>query len=215
MKKLALTILILFVTFFGISQTKNVNKLKSYNWMVGLLWNNVFDSGLGSQQFLDVEKSWNLPVYPSALNLDIPLKRGFSMDFLTSYNFYKLGKTIDKHTDVSGHFFSLSTHLKYSLGSLVEQEWFDVFIFSGIGYTGRETNTPQSTLGGIIGLGFNIFVVEGIGVQFRGTGNFNLLESASNYTHVHFGLVYRYSTHTRYSKFSRRKYYWSTKKPRY
>ncbi|WP_107039750.1 hypothetical protein [Brumimicrobium mesophilum] len=97
----------------------------------------------------------------------------------------------------------------------MEQQRFDLFLLAGLGYTGRETNKPQSTLGGIIGLGFNFFIAQGVGIQMRGIGNFNLLASASNFTHVHFGLVYKYSDYSRYSNFSKRKYHWSTKKARY
>ena len=211
MKKLVLTTLILTSSFLSFSQKNYFEKPKFYNLMVGLFWNNVFDSGLGSKQFLDIEKSWNLPAYPSALNLEIPLKHAFRIDLLASYNYYKLGKTIDKDTLVSGHFFSFNTHLKFSLAALMEQQDLDFFILGGFGYTGRETNAPQSTIGGILGAGFNFFIINGIGVQLRGIGNFNLLSTDSNYIHVHLGLIYKYKAVERISNFSKKKYRWSTR----
>lgn len=214
MKNLGITTIILLTSFFVFSQKNNFNKSKSYKWMLGLYWNNVYDSGLGSKQIFDVKNSWNLPLFPSAINFDIHLKKGISVDFLASYNYYKLGKIIDNNTHVSGHFFSFDTHLKYSFSSLMKQQWFDFFIIAGIGYTGRETNASQSTVGGILGGGFNFFITKRFGIQMRGAAHFNLIQINSNYAHLHLGLVYKYSVYSQNSNSTKRLYHWSSKKAR-
>jgi hypothetical protein len=217
MKKVIFALLFLSISAFSFSQNRNFRMVKPYKWMLGVYWNNVIDDGYGSKHLLNPEKSWNLPVYPSAINLDIYLMKGMSIDFVGSVNNYKLGKTIDKDTTVYGQFFSLDAHFKYSFGYIMDQQWFDPFFFAGVGYTGREAISPKSMIGGTFGAGFNLMLIGGLGVQFRASGNMGFSSGDSSYGHAHFGLVYKVQDldKKKSKSFTKRKYQWGFKTPRY
>lgn len=191
--------------------------MKPYTWMLGIYWNNVIDDGYGSKYLLNPEKSWNILEIPSAINVDIYLMKGMSIDFLASYNQYDLGKFIDKDMTISGQFFSFNAHFKYSFGFIMTQQWFDPFFFAGLGYTGREAINPQSMIGGSFGAGFNLMIGGGLGIQVRGSGNMGFLSKDSNYGHAHFGLIYKVPDldKKKSNKFTKKKYQWGFKRPRY
>ncbi|WP_123776024.1 hypothetical protein [Brumimicrobium aurantiacum] len=191
--------------------------VKPYTWMLGVYWNNVIDDGHGGTYLMDTKKSWNLPKLPSAVNVDVYLLKGMSIDVIGSHNYYELGKRIDKDTTVSGQFFSFKTHFKYSFGYILEQQWFDPFTFAGVGYTGREAIDPQSMFGLSFGAGFNLMIGGGLGIQVRGSGNIGVLSKDSNYGHAHFGLIYKVPDldKKKSNHFTKRKYQWGFKRPRY
>ncbi len=217
MKKVIFILLILSISTLTFSQNSNFRMVKPYKWMLGIYMNGVIDDGYGEKHLLNIEKSWNIPAYPSAINFDYYLMKGMSLDFIGSVNEYKLGKSIDKDTTISGQFFSFNAHFKYSLGFIMDQQWFDPFIFAGIGYTGREALNPESMFGASFGTGFNLMIGAGFGFQVRGSGNMGFSSKDSNYGQVHFGLIYKVADldKKQSNHFTKRKYQWGFKKPRY
>src|SRR5690554_6374227 len=129
MKNILITFFILITTAFCLSQNENFRKVKPYTWMIGVYWNAVIDDGYGTKYLLDVPNSWNAPLFPSAVNVDVYLMKGMRLDFLVSVNEYKLVKRIDKVTTVTGLFVSLDSHFKCSFSYLMYQQWFDPFVF--------------------------------------------------------------------------------------
>ncbi|PKR82086.1 hypothetical protein CW751_01750 [Brumimicrobium salinarum] len=189
--------------------------------MVGINWNIMEDDGYRYKNLFDVKNSWNIPVFPSAVNVDFYMQKGMSIDFMASYNEYQLGKTINKDTTRSGKAFAFSGNFKYSFGFLMRQQIIDPFVFAGIGYTGREAVWPQNMLSGNIGAGVNIMIFGGIGVQWRTTGKIGLLPEIYteeyDYLHHHFGVIYKFAerSNSRQRKFTKKKHQWGFKKPRY
>lgn len=215
MKKVIIISIILMITSFGYSQ--NFKKVKPYNWMLGVYWNNVIDDGQGSKYLFDVDKSWNLPFFPSSVNIDIYLKKGMSFDLLASYNKYKLGTIIDKRTDVEGQFFSFDANFKYGFSYLMTQQWFDPFVFIGIGYTDREATRPHNMIGGVFGGGVNLMFNQNVGIQLRGSTKLPIASKGSAYIQAHAGLVFKFTdTALRTKKsFSTRKHEWGFKEPNF
>ena len=191
--------------------------------MIGIDWNIMEDDGYRFEHLLDVKNSWNLPVFPSSVNVDVYLLKGMSIDAIASYNEYKLGKVINLDTNKQGMAITLDVNFKYSFGFLMKQQIFDPFIFVGVGYTGREVTSPQSMLGGNIGAGFNIMIYKGIGVQWRTTSKISLVpriyDVEFDYLHHHFGVIYKFASQTnsqrRQKNFSKKKHHWLFKKGRY
>jgi hypothetical protein len=218
--KRTLTALLFFLTCtFGFSQ--DFKMVKPYAWMIGVHWNIMEDDGYRFEHLLNFKDSWNLPVYPSSINVDVYLKKGMSIDAVASYNEYNLGKTINRDTSLSGKAFAFDAHFKYSFGFLMRQQRFDPFVFAGVGYTGREAVWPQNMLSGNVGAGFNVMIIGGLGVQWRTTGKISLLPEVFSeefdYLHHHFGLIYKFSeqSKSRNSNFGKKKHQWGFKKPRY
>src|SRR5690554_1286124 len=104
----------------------------------------------------------------------------------------------------------------------MRQQIFDPFVYLGVGYTGREALWPQNMLSGNVGAGFNIMIIGGLGVQWRTTGKIGLLpevfDENFDYLHHHFGLIYKFSESSKdesMSNFSKKKYQWGFKKPKF
>lgn len=219
MKSIILSLLFILICTFSFSQ--NFKKVKPYAWMIGVHWNIMEDDGYRFEHLLNIKNSWNLPVYPSSINVDVYLKKGMSIDGVASYNEYKLGKTINKDTSLHGKAFAFDVNFKYSFGFLMRQQRFDPFIFAGVGYTGREAVWPQNMLSGNVGAGFNVMIIGGLGVQWRTTGKIGLVpevfDEEFDYLHHHFGLIYKFSEKSKNmnSNFGKKKHQWGFKKPRY
>lgn len=218
MRIILLTLLFIFTCSIGFSQ-KNFKKKKPYAWMIGIQWNIMDDDGYRTEHIINYKDSWNLPVFPSSINLDIYLKKGMSLDFLASYNEYQLGKVINQDTTLHGKTFALDASFKYSFGFLMRQQIFDPFVYLGVGYTGREALWPQNMLSGNVGAGFNIMIVGGLGVQWRTTGKIGLLPEVFDveydYLHHHFGLIYKFPEPKKKNNFGKKKHQHLFKKPRY
>lgn len=204
---------------FNVS-AQNFKKIKPYNFMLGVHWNIVDDSGDRFGSIVDFANAWNLLPYPSSLNIDYYFMRGFSAEFLGSYNYYDSSKVINGFRDNAGHFLSLDLNAKYSLGFLMEQELFDPFVFLGAGYTGRESLWPQNMLGVNVGAGFNFMIYKGLGVQWRTTGKMgvfpNFLDVEDDYLQHHFGIIYKFPENLiKSNPFAQKKHGWIHSKPRY
>lgn len=212
--------LLLFITH---CYSQHFTKIKPYSWMIGVDWNVMEDDGYRYEHLLDVKNSWNMPIFPSSVNVDVYLLKGMSIDVMASYNEYKMGKTINLDTNKTGKAAALDIHFKYSFGFLMRQQIFDPFIFIGAGYTGREAIWPQSMLNGNIGVGFNIMIYGGIGIQWRTTAKISLMpevySTEFDYLHHHFGVIYKFasqsSSQRRQKNFGKKKNHWLFKKGRY
>ncbi len=218
-----LFIIFLLFLFIGNCYSQHFTKRKPYSWMIGVDWNIMDDDGYRYTHLLDVKNSWNMPVFPSSVNVDIYLLKGMSIDAIASYNEYKLGKTINLDTNKFGKAAALDVHFKYSFGFLMTQQIFDPFIYAGVGYTGREAVWTQSMISGNIGAGFNIMIYGGFGVQWRTTGKISLFpklyDVEYDYLHHHFGIIYKFAAQTnsqrRQNNFRKKKHRWIFKRGRY
>lgn len=214
---MSVLLLLVFTLSFSV-KSQNFKKVKPYGWMIGVSWNAMEDDGYRVERLFDINKSWNMPVFPSSINADFYIQKGMSIDIMASYNEYKAGNTINLETNKEGRAFALSTNFKYSFGFLMRQQIIDPFVFAGIGYAGREAVWPQNMLSGNIGAGVNVMVWRGIGIQIRSTGKLMLLPEIinDNLFHHHFGLIYKFAERRGgHGNFHKRKYKWGHKNYRY
>lgn len=218
MRVILFILLSVFILFN--SNAQNFKKVKPYSIMVGAMWNIIDDDGDRYANILNVKDTWNIPTFPSSLNIDIYFQKGMSLDMIASYNYYDSSKVINEERGTAGRAFTFDAHFKYSFGFLMRQQRFDPFVFIGAGYTGREVFFPQNMLSANAGAGFNVMIWQGLGVQWRTTGRVGMLPEiyTTKYDMLqhHFGLIYKIPEMTGgKGNFHKRKYKWAHKNYRY
>jgi OmpA-OmpF porin, OOP family len=193
---------------------RNFKKIKPYSFMLGVHWNIMDDDGNRFGNLFDAKNVWNMLPYPSSLNADLYFMKGFSGEVLFSFNRYDTTKIINSERGLSGMAFTGDLNFKYSIGFLMEQQIFDPFVFVGFGYTNRQALSDYSNQFGLnVGIGFNVMVYKGLGVQWRSTAKigmmpeFNTVEG--DYLQHHFGLIYKFPDMSgRSNPFGKPKYKW-------
>lgn len=209
---------VFIVSSFALSQ--NFKMIKPYNFMVGVHWNIIDDDGQRYKGILDVKNTWNILEYPSSINVDYYFMKGWSAEFIASYNYYDSAKVINGITGREGSVFSFDLHSKYSFGYLMAQQRFDPFVYMGAGYTNRETTSPNNSFTANAGGGFNVMIYAGLGVQWRTTAKVaffpKLYNTEFDYLQHHFGLIYKFPENMiNINNFTKPKHGWIHKKPRY
>lgn len=154
----------------------------------------VDDDGETFGKLFDMANSWNYLPYPSRVNVEMALDKSWRVEGALSYTQYKAGKEInDVPAASSNPFFAFDVNAKYDLNSVFgETGIFDPYGVGGIGFTARPgitrtKNTPTANLG----IGFNIWVYKGFGLQFQSTAKFKILPTSSNYLMHSAGIVYQ------------------------
>ena len=213
-------IVFLIVTFFVIKDvnSQDYRMIKPYTFMFGLYWNIVDDDGNRTETVTHIRDVWNVSPIPAAINVDYYFKKGWSAEALLSYNQYKENKVINGSKGKSGHFLSFDLNVKYSIGYLLEQQRVDPFLMMGLNYTGREVK-PKNMFGSNVGVGFNIMIYEGFGIQWRSTAKIEIVpefyDVSGGYLHHHFGFIYKMPERARGNNFSKPKFKWIKAKPKY
>lgn len=208
------------LTFSNLVLSQNFKMIKPYNFMIGVHWNIIDDDGNRFGRITDAKNTWNILDYPSSINFDYYFMKGWSAEFIASYNYYDSAKVINGSTGRTGEVFVFDLHSKYSFGYLMEQQRFDPFVYMGAGYTKREATSPQSSFTANAGGGFNLMIYAGLGIQWRTTVKVafmpELYSTEFDYLQHHFGLIYKFPEDmvTR-NNFGKPKHGWIHKKPRF
>lgn len=192
-----LVIVLILCSFSFQGNTQNFKKIKPYTWMIGVHWNIMDDTGNRYDDIFDVKNGWNALPYPSSLNVDVYFLKGLSAEIIGGVNQYKDTKTINDTIGRGGNVTFVDVHAKYSFGFLMNQQFFDPFAVLGVGYTGRPMlDGLESQLNANIGLGFNLMVYRGLGIQWRTTGKIGLTPefytTDADYLHHQVGLIYKF-----------------------
>lgn len=192
-----LVIVLILCSFSFQGNTQNFKKIKPYTWMFGVHWNIMDDTGNRYDDIFDVKNGWNALPYPSSLNVDVYFLKGLSAEIIGGVNQYKDTKTINDTIGRGGNVTFVDVHAKYSFGFLMNQQFFDPFAVLGVGYTGRPMlDGLESQLNANIGLGFNLMVYRGLGIQWRTTGKIGLTPefytTDADYLHHQVGLIYKF-----------------------
>lgn len=191
-------------------------KMKRTPWVIGYGWNIVHDDGgKWFKNLFNTDKTWNMAPYPIRFSLEKYLyadssskKGGWSVELMAAYNRYGIGNYLSDREPqvlVPVHYklFSVDLHAKYNFNKLVDinklfgakKEIFQPYGTFGLGYTYRTlpTHPHTATLNG--GLGFNIWMYKGLGIQVQSIAKFGLEDkfpiAGSNYLQHSFGLVYK------------------------
>jgi outer membrane protein OmpA-like peptidoglycan-associated protein len=161
------TLKIAVIALFTLALTGNVNAQDANNpWVIGFGLNAVdFNTNTEfSDQIEDLTeiKDWNAIPSISRISAEKYLEKGFTLQLAGSFN--KI-KTVVIEDDSDLLYYSLDANVKYDLNTLVgETAWFDPYVFVGGGYVSVE-DQGEATLN--VGLGFNTWFTENIGLNFQ------------------------------------------------
>jgi hypothetical protein len=184
-----------------------IHKLKPSPWIIGLGWNIVDDDGNPFKRGLD-RKSLNALTFPSTLSIEKSIYQGWSMVFCIAYNDYKAGQYVNSAIPLksSSNFWSYDLNAKYNLCNLydINAKWLrsekkiiDIYAIAGFGYTFRSTQKVKDVSSFNIGMGGNLWIYKGWGINLQGLAKFALKEplfrSPYNYLQYNIGVVYAFS----------------------
>lgn len=208
-------LIILLILAFTFSKA-SAQELKPYTFMVGLSWNAIDDDGDPYSNLLRFTPRWNMIPLPTSASVDYYLKKGMSVEALVNFNRYIGSNIVNGETGEKGLIFNTDINFKYSFGSLMEQPYFDPFIFIGASYTMRPIVRIRNMVSPNIGVGFNVMFTDYIGIQFRAAAKVAvhpvIYYHESNYLHYHAGVIYRFGSHNLDGRFGGRRHKWTTKK---
>lgn len=195
-----------------------IEEMKQTPWVFGHGWNIIHDdAGKWFHNLLNVDKAWNMAPYPLRFTCEkylynqydsISPKRGWSVELMAAYNRYGIGNILSDSknpvfVDKEYQFLSFDVHAKYNFNKLVDlnkllgakKEIFQPFGTFGLGYTYR--TLPAHPGCGTInaGLGFNLWIYKGIGIQLQSLAKFGLEDNfphaGSNYLQHSISIVYK------------------------
>ncbi len=192
-------------------------KMKETPWVVGHGWNVVHDdAGKWFKNLFNVDKAWNATPYPIRFTAEKWLyskkdstgsNRGWSIELMAAYNRYGIGNYLsDRAVPIlvtkEYNLLSFDLHAKYNFNKLVDlnklmgakKEIFQPFGTFGAGYTYRDLPAHPNTATVNAGLGFNIWMYKGLGLQVQSIAKFGLKDrfpnSGSNYLQHSISVVY-------------------------
>ncbi len=200
---------------------KTIKPFKPYKWMFGVLWNGLEDDGNKFGGMFDVNRSWNLKPYPTALTIDRYFVYGWSAELGMNFGQYTTNKLVNDSTGISGINLSADFHGKYSFYNLYapRARWIDPYVVLGPGITYRTGTADQFAVTTNIGGGVNLWFVNWMGIRMSATAKFSVFpgiwETPNNYLQYNAGLVFRTPDNATYKNPNRRKQHkWTKKQPK-
>ena len=222
-KTALLLALFVYLANGSIAQTRSakspfIEKLRYTPWVVNHGWNAVHDdAGAWFKNLFTVNKYWNATPYPLRFSCEKWLYskkdssgrlRGWSVEFMAAYNRYGIGNILGDQPNpilVANQYklFSFDLHAKYNFNKLYDlnklwkskDEIFQPYGTFGFGYTNRTLPAHPNTITLNVGLGFNVWIYKGIGIQIQSMAKFGLKDkfpnSGSNYLQHSIGIVYQ------------------------
>ncbi len=215
-------IFLLFPVFLSQAQTQSVSKFEKFRtkmrstpWIFGHGWNIVHDdAGKWFKDLFNTRNTWNATPFPLRFTWEKPLgdslskARGWSLEFMTAYNRYGKGNYLVDQTPVilvteNYTLLSFDLHGKYDFNHLVNlnrimgstKDIFQPYGTFGFGYTYRTLPTREHSATFNVGLGFNVWIYKGLGVQIQSLAKFGLANkfphAGTNYLQHSAGVVYK------------------------
>ncbi len=212
---------------FNSRAKKFVEELNETPWIVGHGWN-VFqdDAGKWFKNLFNVDKAWNATPYPLRFTVEKVLSKndtlsklkGWSLEFMYAYNRYGIGNYLtDKAPQVlvtqKYKLMSFDLHAKYDFNRLVNlnkiiggssaKNIFQPYGTFGLGYTYRTLPAHPNSATLNAGLGFNVWIYKGFGLQIQSIAKFAMEDrfphAGANYLQHSASIVYRISRNSKTS----------------
>ncbi len=203
MKILKLLLFTFLISSLNISAQNGYKKsfalkrfLKKTPWTFNIGGHVVDDDGNPFSDLFNVSKSWNFLPFPSRISVDAYLKNGWSAQSEFAYTIYKPGKEINNHEIKKSYsFFSADINARYQFNKLLgEIPWFSPYLAGGLGYTYNPSvgANYRSTATANLGIGFNFWIYENLGINLNSMAKFSMILKNTNYLHHSIGVIYRY-----------------------
>ena len=189
MKQFRLAVMALFALVI----VSNVNAQDKNNpWAVSFGANIVdfYQPGSISGQFDDFVGSssdWNILPSVTRVSLEKYIEKGFSLQLSGSFNKITSLNTVD---DSDFLYYSVDAIVKYDLNDLVgETSWFDPFVYIGGGYA-TVNDQGEGMLN--VGLGFNTWFNENLGINFQTGAKKGFTDKVATHQQTSLGLVIKF-----------------------
>jgi len=205
MKSLKLLLFIFLFTTLNINAQSGNNKpfnlkrfLKKTPWTFNVGGHVIDDDGQPFSDLFNVSKSWNFLPFPSRVAVEAYLNNGFSGQIECAYTKINPGKIINsneiKNTE-SFDFFNTDVNCKYNFDKyLGNKPWFSAYTVGGLGFThhGFIEKKYRNTCTINLGIGFNFWLYENLGLNLNSTAKFSVILQNTNYLQHSIGIIYRY-----------------------
>ncbi len=167
---------------------------KKTPWTFNLGGHVIDDDGHPFNKLFNASNSWNFLPYPTRLAIDGYFVKGWSFQGEFAYTQYKTGKEVNGDIlTKNGTFFSFDGHVKFDLNEIIgDTHWFDPYVLGGYGYTMRSIAKNPNTGTANLGLGFNVWIYQNLGLNAQSVAKFAMQQGTSNYLHHSVGVVYRF-----------------------
>jgi len=181
------------IALFALVIVSNVNAQDKNNpWAVSFGANIVdfYQPGSISGQFDDFVGSssdWNILPSVTRVSLEKYIEKGFSLQLSGSFNKITSLNTVD---DSDFLYYSVDAIVKYDLNDLVgETSWFDPFVYIGGGYA-TANDQGEGILN--VGLGFNTWFNENLGINFQTGSKSGFTDKVAAHLQTSLGLVIKF-----------------------
>jgi hypothetical protein len=205
MKISKLFVLFLFLISLNINSQNGGKKpfnlkrfLKKTPWTFNIGGHVIDDDGHPFSDLFNVSKSWNFLPFPTRMAVDAYIKNGLSAQIEFAYTTIKSGKVVNSvelKNSESYSFYNTDINCKYHFDKFIgNMPWFSAYTIGGLGFTNngviekRYRNTCTINLG----LGFNFWVFENLGVNLNSSAKFSVILQNTNYLQHSIGIIYRY-----------------------
>ncbi|MDG1451487.1 MAG: OmpA family protein [Polaribacter sp.] len=137
--------------------------------------------------FVGSSSDWNILPSVTRVSLEKYIEKGFSLQLSGSFNKISSLNTID---DSDFLYYSVDAIVKYDLNDLVgETSWFDPFVYIGGGYA-TANDQGEGILN--VGLGFNTWFNENLGINFQTGSKSGFTDKVAAHLQTSLGLVIRF-----------------------
>ena len=174
------------------SEFKRIMKtLSKTPWLFQVGTNVIDDDGDGLKGIYQLHPyDYAVAKFPSTIGIEKFFLMGFRVQLSGNYNVYKVGKIINRgETRIDQIVYGVDLNVKYGLRELIPMgNYFDPYVLVGYGYTkrGHLENANNN-----FGVGTNICIYRGFGLNFQAVGKWTLKDGASNYVQYSAGIIYR------------------------
>lgn len=174
------------------------------DWVIGLGFNAVNDSGKGAKDFFNVRDNWNfgIPFYVSVENY---LNNQFSVGANLSFNKIREGKLLDGQTILAGGneagYAAIDLAVKYSFRDVFKLKSLEPYVFLGAGVTyigDYQTEQNNDIIKGIsrltinTGIGCNYWFSSTWGVNLNLAGKFGVGKNVTNQVQSSLGVLFHF-----------------------
>lgn len=185
------------------SKSKFVRSIQKTVWTAGISGVVIDDDAKPFKDLFNLKDNWNLLPYPTKAHLEGFIDKGISVEGAFTYMRLKKGKltsdlNVPRATNVT--LISFDANAKYDLNEVIgDTKAFSPYVIGGFGYTFRGYTEKKHAVTANFGLGFNIWVYKGFGLNVQSMAKFAMNKATGkNYLQHSVGVVYRFNLLTGY-----------------
>lgn len=183
-------------------KSKFIRTIQKTVWTAGVSGVVIDDDANAFKKLFDVKENWNLLPFPTNAHLEGFIDKGLSVEGSFTYMRLKKGKILGDHyvRPINSSLISFDANAKYDLNEVIgDTKAFSPYAIAGLGYTYRSNTLNKSAVTANIGLGFNVWIYKGWGLNVQSMGKFALNKATGrNYLQHSVGVVYRFNLLTGY-----------------